>query len=85
MVLGLSAVSATLVAALIGGATGIVGGLVGQVAAARLDRKAKREDRQLDDLIALQNVLARVNRLHHRVAGSQVQQQLGESIRARLA
>jgi hypothetical protein len=65
VVIALSAVSATLIAAGIGATAGIVGGLVGQFAAARVDRRRMREERQLEDLISLQDALARLNRLHH--------------------
>jgi len=68
VVVALSAVTATLIAAGIGATAGIIGGLAGQFVAGRLDRQDKRDARQLDDLISRQDVLARLNRLHHRVA-----------------
>lgn len=67
VLLALSPVSATLLAAAIGASAGIIGGLAGQLFAARLGRRQRREQIQLDDLRELQGALAGLNRLYHRV------------------
>ncbi len=69
VLVALSAVSASLLAASIGAAAGVLGGLVGQYFAAWLARRSRQEDRRIDDLIRLQDSLARLNRLHHRLVG----------------
>jgi hypothetical protein len=66
-VLALSDVSATVFAASIGAIAGILGGLAGQLFAARLGRTQRHEQIQLDDLRELQGALAGLNRLYHRV------------------
>ena len=56
-----------LLAAAIGATAGILGGLAGQLFAARLGRTQRHEQIQLDDLRELQRALASLNRLYHRV------------------
>jgi cation transport regulator ChaC len=59
----ITTVEATLLAAVIGGATGIIAGAVTQGVRFRLERRARSEERSLADLRELQDALARLNRL----------------------
>lgn len=65
--MALSPIDATLIAAGIGGLFGVLGGVAGRLTAGRIDRRSERKQRQLQDLIAAQDVLIRLNRLHYRV------------------
>ncbi|HEU5085710.1 MAG TPA: hypothetical protein VFU14_20380 [Acidimicrobiales bacterium] len=64
----MTAVEASLIAAAIGGATGIVGQLVGSW----LQRSHERRMRQLDDLARAQDALARMAPLYRRFAVSRI-------------
>ncbi len=66
--LGISSVSAILLAAAIGSIAGFAGGIGGQIVEARLRQRNRPNALKLDSLLLVQNSLTDLNRLHYLVS-----------------